>query len=132
MHTLRDSLVTMLILCLACSTPAFAQERHIVDRAALAKTVEQHAANQDADRAAIRQALARPEVQTLAKQLGIDVPRVNSSVAALTGADLERAASAARQVNDSLAGGASNVTISTTTIIIILLALILLIVAIKA
>ena len=132
MHTLRDSLVTILILCLAGAAPAFAQQRHIVDRAALAKTVEQHSAKQDADRAAIREALARPEVQTLARQLGVDVPRVNGSLAALTGADLERAAAAARQVNESLAGGASNVTISTTTIIIILLALILLIVAIKA
>ena len=56
---------------------------------------------------------------------------MNASVATLAGSDLERAATAARQVNERLAGGASTVVISTTTIIIALLVVILLIVALK-
>ena len=47
------------------------------------------------------------------------------------GADLEKAANAAQQVNEQLVGGASTVVISTTTIIIILLLVIILIIALK-
>ena len=63
--------------------------------------------------------------------MGVDLGRANAAVSTLAGADLERTANAARQVNDALTGGASTVVISTTTIIIILLVIILLIVALK-
>jgi hypothetical protein len=56
--------------------------------------------------------------------------RVIAVADTLAGADLERAAEAARQVNEPLVGGASTVVISTTTIIIALLVLILIIVAV--
>lgn len=131
MHTFRQILVVPLMLCLAVSVPAFAQERHVIDPSLLATTIDQHVAQQDADRSAIRQALDRPEVQQVAQQFGIDLGRMNTSVATLAGTDLERAAAAARQVNGALAGGASTVVISTTTIIIALLVLILLIVALR-
>ena len=85
----------------------------------------------DAQRAAIRQALARPEVQDVARQVGVDLERINASVATLSSAELARAATAAGQVNDTLAGGASNVVISTTTLIIVLLVVILIVVAVK-
>ena len=49
---------------------------------------------------------------------------LTASVSTLSGPDLEGAASAARQVNDTLVGGAYSVTLSTTTIVIVLLALI--------
>ena len=81
------------------------------------------------DRAAIREALGRPEVQSLANKTGIDVDRLSAAVNTMSDADAQRAADAAREVNQSLVGGASTVTISTTTIIIGLLVLILLIVA---
>ena len=58
MHTLRLVVVAPLILCLAISAPAFAQQRHAVDPSLLARTVDQHVARHDADRAAIREALA--------------------------------------------------------------------------
>ena len=131
MHTLRLVVVAPLILCLAISAPAFAQQRHAVDPSLLARTVDQHVARHDADRAAIREALARPELQQIAQQLGVDLTRVNGAVATFSGADLERAGTAARHVNEALAGGASSVVISTTTIIIALLVVILLIVALK-
>ena len=130
MPTARTVLVFLLVLTTAWSTPAFAQQRHVVDPAAIAAAVDQQLAKQDADRDAVRRALARPEVKDLARSMGVDLDRATTSLAALAGPDLERAAAAARQV-DALTGGASSVTISTTTIIIVLLLLILLIVLVK-
>jgi predicted outer membrane protein len=129
MRTLRMVLVGPLMV-LALSTAAFAQERHAVDPAALANSVTQHVAQQDADRAAIHEALARPEVRETAARAGIDLERVNTSVDTLSGASLERVASAANDVNQALVGGASTVVISTTTIIIALLVIILIIIAV--
>jgi predicted xylose isomerase-like sugar epimerase len=131
MQTLRPFVAVPLMMFMALSTPALAQQRHAVSPAAIAGAVDQHVVKQDADRAAIRQALARPEVQNLAKQMGVDLGRANAAVSTLNGADLERTASAARDVNDALTGGASTIVISTTTIIIVLLVLVLLVVLLK-
>jgi hypothetical protein len=131
MQTLRTFIAVPLMVFMALSTPALAQQRHAVDPATIAGAVDQHVAKQDADRATIRQALDRPEVQSLAKQMGVDLGRANAAVSTLGAADLERTANAARDVNDALAGGASTVVISTTTIIIVLLLLVLLILLLK-
>jgi hypothetical protein len=125
------TVASAVIVVLAGSAPAFAQARHVVDPGAITATVVDSARQQDADRAAVREALTRPEVRRVAKSIGVNVDEIAPSIATLSGADLERAATAARQVNDSMAGGASSVVISTTTIIIILLVIILLIVALK-
>jgi hypothetical protein len=74
--------------------------------------------------------LSRPEVRDVAAAPGHDNGQLTSAVATLNGPDLDRAADAAQQVNDTLVGGASNVVISTTTIIIILLIIILIVVAV--
>jgi hypothetical protein len=130
MNTLRQCLAVLLPMMLAFSAVPLAQERHAVDPAALAATVNQYVVDQDSDRAAVREALARPEVREMASRMGLDADRLAASASTFTGSDLERAAAAARDVNRSLVGGA-NVVISTTTIIIILLVIILLVVAIK-
>lgn len=109
---------------------AFAAQQHIVSPNAIAAATADHASAPDDDRAAIRAALAKPEVRTTAARLGVDVGRLDAAVNTLSGADLEQAASTARQLNDQLVGGASNVTISTTTIIIALLIIILIVVAV--
>jgi hypothetical protein len=127
MRMLRTSLVALLVVFPAL---AAADERHAVTPAALAAAVANHAAKQDADRAAIEQALSRPEVRDVAAKAGLDLTRVATAAQTLTGADLERAADVARQVNTSLVGGASTVVISTTTIIIALLVVILIVVAV--
>ena len=132
MRTLSKLLVGPLVVFLAFSSSAFAgDQQHAVDPSALVNTVTQHAAQQDADRAAIREALGRPEVRDVAAKAGIDLDRATTVVRTLSGADLERAAATARQVNDSLTGGASTVVLSTTTVIIILLVVILIVVAVK-
>jgi preprotein translocase subunit SecF len=131
MRLLRKCLVGLLVLLTASSSSAYAQDRHVVRSAAIAAAVDAHVASQNADRAAIRETLERPEIRDLATRVGIDLDHVTASIGTLSGTDLENAASAAQQVNEELVGGASSVTLSTTTIIIILLALILIIVAVK-
>jgi hypothetical protein len=131
MRLFRQIVVFPLVVMMALATSAFADERHAVDPAAVAAAVAQHAGQEDADRAALREALARPEVRSTAAKLGVDLERAAVSVNTMSGADLARAAGAARQVNQSLVGGASTVVISTTTIIIGLLILIVIILAVK-
>jgi preprotein translocase subunit SecF len=131
MRLLRKCLVGLLVVLTASSSSAYAQNRHVVRSAAIAAAVDAHVASQNADRAAVRETLERPEIRNLATRVGIDLDHVTASLGTLSGADLENAASAARQVNEELVGGASSVTLSTTTIIILLLALILIIVAVK-
>jgi len=131
MSIARRLLVAPLIMLMATAAPSFADQRHLVDPSQLAAAVGEHAARQDADRAAVREALDRAEVKDVAAKLGVDLNRAAAAVDTMNGDDLTRAADAARQVNRQLVGGASNVVLSTTTIIIILLVVILLIVAIK-
>ena len=133
MMTIRGLLVVFLAVLMAFAgvPSASAEQRHVVDPAAIASTIGGQLASQDADRAVVREALARPEVQSVAREMGVDLKRADAAIGTLAGADLARAASAARQVNGALTGGASTVVISTTTLIIILLVVILLIVALK-
>ena len=100
-------------------------------RAELATTVADGVAKQDANRATVHEALARPEVQAVASKLGLDLTRAEAVIDTMSGAELEKAANAAQQVNEQLVGGASTVVISTTTIIIILLLVIILVIALK-
>lgn len=129
MRTFRTGLVALLMFTLALTPAAFAQERHAVSPSALAQTVTAQVAQQDGDRAAIHEALNRPEVRAVAAKSGLDLDRMNASVDTLGGTALSQVASAATQVNQALVGGASTVVISTTTIIIALLVVILIVVA---
>ena len=131
MQSLRTLLVFPLIALMAASSSAFAGQQHLVAPSELAATITAGAAKQDTDRATVREALERPEVEALASKLGLDLTRAAAAVDTLSGADLEQAANAAQQVNDQLVGGASTVVISTTTIIIILLLVVILVVALK-
>jgi len=128
-RTFRTVLVATLMFTLALTPAAFAQERHAVSPSALAQTVTAQVAQQDSDRAAIHEALNRPDVRAVAAKSGINLDRINASVDTLGGSALSQVASAASQVNQSLVGGASTVVISTTTIIIALLVVILIVVA---
>jgi hypothetical protein len=123
--------VGLLVLLTALSSSVHAQNHHVLSPAALAAAIDEHVASQNTDRAAIREALERPEVRDAARRIGIDLDHVTGSIGTLSGPELVGMASAAREVNEALVGGSSSVTLSTTTIIIILLALILIIVAVK-
>ena len=127
MSIARKSLVFPLVILMA--VPAAAQ--HVVLPQQLAATIAEQMTRQDADRAAVREALARPEVRAVAASMKIDLDKVMTTADTLSGVELAQAGNAARQVNQQLVGGASTVVISTTTIIIVLLLLILLIVLVK-
>jgi hypothetical protein len=131
MRTIRQLFVFPLVLVTAMAAPAFADVQHLVPPGQLTATVTDRVAAQDASRAAIREALARPEVRGVAASMHLDLSRASAAIETLTGTDLDQAANAARSVNEQLVGGASTVVLSTTTIIIILLVIILLIVALK-
>jgi hypothetical protein len=131
MKSVRKLVVFPLAMLMMASSSAFAGQQHVVSPGQLAATVADGAAKQDTDRSTVREALEQPEVQAVASKLGLDLSRATAVVDTLSGAELEKAAGAARQVNDQLVGGASTVVISTTTIIIILLLIIILIVALK-
>lgn len=125
-------LLIFTLVCLLAASSSFAADQHVVSPQQLAAAVSAQAAQQDADRAAIHDALARSDVRDAAQSIGVDIDRANAAVDTLAGPDLSKAADAARHINQQLVGGASNVTISTTTIIIVLLLVILLVVIIKA
>jgi hypothetical protein len=129
MSTVRTLLIYPLLGLLAASAPALADQQHVVAPNQLAATVADHVATQDANRAAVHEALARPEVQTVASSMGLDLTRASAAVDTMSAADLDRAATAARTVNQQLVGGASTVVISTTTIIIVLLIVLIIVVA---
>ena len=132
MRTLRRLLAFPLMLLTLAASPAFADgQQHLVAPGELAATIADHVAQQDASRAAIREALARPEVRDVASSMHVDLARAAAAVETMTGTDLEQAANAARTVNRQLVGGASTVVISTTTIIIALLLIIILIIALR-
>ena len=109
---------------------AQAQSSHAAPPSALAVAVQEHVASAVADREAVARLLARPEVQKIAGDAGLDLRRAEQAVATLDAPQLADIAAQARQIEQSLAGGQSRVTISTTMIIIALLVVILLIVAI--
>jgi uncharacterized BrkB/YihY/UPF0761 family membrane protein len=131
MRLVRTLLVFPLVVLMMASSSAFAGQQHLVNPSQLAATVADDAAKQDTNRAIVREALERPEVQAVASKLGLDLSKATAAVDTLSGADLDKAANAAHQVNEQLVGGASTVVISTTTIIIVLLLLIILIVALR-
>jgi len=131
MRIVRPSLALLLSMLMIPAHSAVAGQQHLVNPSQLAAAVAQHVAAEDADRAVIRDTLARSAVRDVATKLGLDITRVTTAVDTLSGADLERAAASARHVDDQLVGGASTITLSTTTIIIGLLVLILLIVALR-
>ena len=130
MPIVKKLVVAVLAASIAAPSATFAQQRHVIDPAAVAASVAQHAAEQDANRAAVREALTQPQVREMARRMGLDVNRAAAAIDTLNASDLERAANAARQVNQQLVGGATTITITTTTIIIALLIILIIVLAV--
>jgi len=130
MPIVRKLVTFVLAALIAAPSATFAEQRHVVDPAAIAAALAQHAAEQDANRAAVREALAQPQVREMAGRLGLDVNRAVAAVDTLSETDLTQAANAARQVNQQLVGGATTIVITTTTIIIALLVILIIVLAV--
>ncbi|HXG72321.1 MAG TPA: hypothetical protein VNJ04_17085 [Gemmatimonadaceae bacterium] len=122
----RTLAVVLAVLVIA---PVASAQNHVINKSALDQAVQVRVAQDQADRAIITSLLARPEVRDVAAQAGLSLEKASAAVSTLQGDDLRNLAGQARQVNDTLAGGASTIVISTTAIIIILLIIILLVVA---
>jgi hypothetical protein len=118
------------ILAVLFMAPVASAQDHVIGKSALDQAVQQRVSREQADREAILSVLQRAEVRDIAARAGLSLDKAQAAVSTLQGADLQQAATQARQVQDNLAGGASTIVISTTTIIIILLLVIILVVAI--
>jgi hypothetical protein len=129
MRTLA-SIVLVVFSLVAVIPPVHAQTSHAAPQSALDAAIKDHTAAAEADRETVRRLLARPEVQAIAGDLGLDLRRAESAVATLDAEQLTELAAQARQAEEGLAGGQSRIVISTTVIIIALLVLILIIVAV--
>jgi hypothetical protein len=126
MRLLRRFLAVCLALLIMA--PAVGAQDHVIGRAALDQAVQQRVTQDQADREAIQSLLQRQDVRDIAAKAGLSIDKAQTAVTMLHGKDLQDAARQARQVQDTLAGGASTIVISTTTIIIILLLIILIVV----
>jgi hypothetical protein len=124
------SLLVAVFVVITVVSPVNAQSSHTAPIAVLESAVQDHVASDAVNREAVMQLLARPDVQAIAGNVGIELRRVESAAAILEGSQLSEVAAQARQADQLLAGGQSRVTISTTVIIIALLVLILIIVAV--
>jgi hypothetical protein len=130
MQLFRRILAATLALTL-CAPSAWAQQTHVISKAALDQAVQQRVAQDQADRDAIRGLLRRDEVKDVAAKAGLPLETAQAAVAMLQGDDLREMANQARAVDQQLAGGASTIVISTTTVIIILLIIILIVLIAK-
>jgi branched-subunit amino acid ABC-type transport system permease component len=130
MTTARTSLALVLAF-LTASGSAFADQQHIVTPQQLTAAMTQKVAAENADRAVVRETLARPEVREVAASMGVDLAKLSGAVDTMSGEDLKQAASTARQVNEELVGGAPTITLTATTIIIILLVVIVIVLLAK-
>jgi hypothetical protein len=128
MQMFRRILGATLVVML-CAPAAWAQQTHVINKAALDQAVQQRVSQDQADRDAIRSFLQNPQVKSVAAKAGLSVEKANAAVSTLQGDELRQAAGQARTVNQDLAGG-TTVVITTTTIILVLL-IIILIVALK-
>lgn len=122
-----------LAMCLAvlCMTPVAGAQDHVIGNSVLDKAVQERVSREQTDREAILSLLQRKEVRDIASKAGLSIDKAQAAVSTLQGADLQQAASQARQAQNNLAGGASTVVISTTTIIIVLLLVLLIVVIAK-
>ena len=119
--------ILAVILCyVILVVPARAQQ--ILPPGAIDDALNHRAADVTAKQQAIKTALQQPDVERVARSLGVDMARANASVATLAGADLDRIAAQAQLVNDEIAGG-QTVRLNLLWVIIGLLVLILIIVA---
>jgi hypothetical protein len=124
----RVVFVTFLFLAaLLVSSPALAQQRHVVTPSDMRQAVAQSAEARQQTRETLRTVLKDSQVRAVAARLGLSVTRADSAIATLSGAELDQLAAPARELSTQLAGGASTIVISTTTALLILIIVILLI-----
>jgi hypothetical protein len=120
------SVILLFLATLLVSSPALAQQRHVVTPAEMRQAVAQSAAARQQTRETLRNVLKDAQVRAVADRLGLSVTRADSAVATLSAAELDQLAGPARDLSTQLAGGANTIVISTTTLLLIIIIVILL------
>ncbi|MGE5179717.1 MAG: PA2779 family protein [Bacteroidota bacterium] len=99
---------------------------HVITGEEIQSRLDQKVHSDEADRQAIRDLLSRPEVRHIAGSAGLSLERANAAVATLSGPELARLATQAREADSAIVGG-KTVTMTWTMVIILVVALVVLI-----
>jgi len=122
---IRSIVVAVVVSSLCWSSAATAQERHVVNPAAMRQAITDQAVSDQQNRAAVLGVLQQSQVRELAGRLGLDVTRAEGAVSSLDSSELASLADSARQADVQLAGGSNTVVISTTTLLLLIIIVIL-------
>jgi hypothetical protein len=116
--------VWLTVGALLLSSPAWARQ-HIADPATLQQAIAAKDAADSVNRAAVERVLARPDVQTVAARMGLDVTQARTALAGVSGEELAALAITAQAAEADFAGGNQTVTISVTTLLLVIIIIIL-------
>lgn len=123
----RMTVVAVIVSSLLWSSTVMAQQRHVVDPAAMRQAVAAQAATDQQNRDVVLRVLRQSQVRDVAERLGLNVTRAEGAVSTMSSAELAELAVPARAADAELAGGASRtIVISTTTLLLIIIIVILL------
>jgi hypothetical protein len=129
MHLTHRLLAVGLAACTALfvvAPNAWAQERHVVDRSAMTAAVTAKAQADEADRAAVREAVHTPEAQAVADRFGLNLTHVDDAISTMSPTEIHALAGPARTVSTSASGGDA-IVISTTTLLLLLILIVLIV-----
>lgn len=127
MRVLNKIVVLLLLPMFLVSSPALAQQVHVVDPAAMSRAVAEKVNQENTHRELLQRILNRADVREVAGRMGLSVERAESAVATLDGEELSQLAGYAAGVEASLVGGANTIVISTTTLLLGLILLVLIV-----
>jgi hypothetical protein len=122
---LRSIVTAVVVSSVLFSSSVMAQQRHVVDPAAMRQAVADQAQTDQTNRDAVLALLDRSEARDVAGRLGLSLTRAENAVSTLSSAELAGIADSARTADAQLAGGSNTIVISTTTLLLIIIIVIL-------
>lgn len=93
----RITVVAVIVCSLLWSSTAMAQQRHVVDPAAMRQAVADQVAKDQQNRDVVLRVLRYKQVQDVASRLGLSVTRAENAVSTLGSSELANLADQARQ-----------------------------------
>jgi hypothetical protein len=121
--------ITWLTVCaLLVSSPVWAQQ-HVIDSTVLQTAIAEQQSVDAANRQMVERVLARPDVQVVAARLGLDIKDARTAIAGINSEELAAVAQTAQAVDQDLAGGLSNPTITISLVTLLLIIIIVILVA---
>jgi hypothetical protein len=122
----RSTVIAVVVSSLLFSSSAMAQQRHVVDPAAMQQAVADQAVTDQVNRDAVLALLDRSEAREVAGRLGLNLTRAENAVATLSSTELASVADSARSADAQLSGGADTIVISVTTLLLLIIIILLL------